>query len=483
MNALRKSLKYVLPALLLGVLSTACNDDEKGGNPIDNQPLLPKHELRGVWMATVWGLDWPMGNYGVEAQKKLYTDYLDHFVQLGINAVFFQVRGMGDAFYDSPYESWSSNITGTAGKDPGYDILNFLINEAHKRGIQFHAWMNPYRIATRSAATASFPALSSKIPAEWTKDYNKIRIYNPALPEVQQRITDIVKDLITKYPVDGIHMDDYFYPELDSGENMNDADEYALYGSEYASVEAFRRANVDKTVQAIQQTVISTRPEVVFSVSPTSNQDYNYGTLFADVPTWSQNGWVDLIIPQLYQASGSPSDASCFNSRLYWWSQFTYLNHLMVGYGYYRFGDTTAGEKFQSADELRTQFNFAATLRKVQGSLLYSAHYLTDNRIGITDVLAEIYSHRVLPPYLGRTPAETIAAPSSVSISGGTLSWSAVSGSSQYAVYQSNGNGQVATLIGTTESTGYTLPAKGSYFVTALLANYAESEPSGVVAY
>lgn len=130
--------------------------------------------------------------------------------------------GMADAFYDSQYESWSKYITGTSGVKPSYDVLGFLIEEAHKRNIQFHAWLNPYRISTRANKNSSFPQLDPKIPSELTKDYEKIRIYNPALPEVQTRITQIVKEIITKYDVDGIHMDDYFYPALEASESMNE---------------------------------------------------------------------------------------------------------------------------------------------------------------------------------------------------------------------------------------------------------------------
>lgn len=158
-------------------------------------------------MATVWELDWPMGAHDAASQKKKYTDYLDLFEKCGINAVYFQIRSKADAYYESQYEPWSKTITGEPGKNPGYDVLKFLIDETHARGMQFHAWINPYRVETRGSASAEFPALDPKIPASMVKDYNKIRVYNPALPEVQDRIAAIVKEIITKYDVDGLHID------------------------------------------------------------------------------------------------------------------------------------------------------------------------------------------------------------------------------------------------------------------------------------
>ena len=175
-------------------------------------PVIPPKDFRAVWIATVDRIDWP-NSYGstatkIASQKAYYERYLDTLQANHINAVMFQVRPMADAFYASPYEPWSKYLSGRRGTNPGWEPLPWLISETHKRGIQFHAWINPYRIAVRSSSSASYPTLESTIPAEWTKDYNKVRIYNPALPEVRQRIADIIADLLQKFDVDGIHFDD-----------------------------------------------------------------------------------------------------------------------------------------------------------------------------------------------------------------------------------------------------------------------------------
>src|SRR5699024_6571577 len=163
-------------------------EDPEPEPPEEDSLQFPEKEMRGVWMATVWELDWPKGNHDPESQRELYLAYLDQFQSLNINTVFFQVKGMGDAYYDSPYEPWSISITGTRGKDPGYDILQFLIEETHARDMEFHAWMNPYRIATRADNGAMYPDLHPSIEPGWVVSHEKIQIYNPAVPEVRERL-------------------------------------------------------------------------------------------------------------------------------------------------------------------------------------------------------------------------------------------------------------------------------------------------------
>src|SRR5690606_30184676 len=206
---------YSIAFLLFSIFLASCKKDDINPEPIEPDPpvtedelVFPKKEMRAVWVTTAWGLDWPQSDHNIESQKLQYIEYLDRFNELNINAIFFQVKGMGDAFYDSPYEPWSVAITGVRGQDPGYDVLKFMIDEAHARGIEFHAWMNPYRIATRANAGTSYPALHNSIESEWVVSHEKIQIYNPALPEVRERLANIVKELITSYPVDGIHFDD-----------------------------------------------------------------------------------------------------------------------------------------------------------------------------------------------------------------------------------------------------------------------------------
>jgi len=302
------------------------------------------------------------------------------------------------------------------------------------------------------------------------------------LPEVQERIVNIVKEIITKYDVDGIHMDDYFYPSLEASETMNDGAEFQKYGKDkFKNVEDFRRNNVNTVVRNIQKTIIETRPEVIFSISPAADMERNYNTLFADVNTWAKEGWVDVVIPQLYFATGN--DATSFNLRLDLWSQYTYENHLLIGYGIYKFGDSQYGSKFQSSDDLMKQFELASAKPKVKGSVLYSAKNLVENKVGIADAVKAIYGKKVLPPYLGRTAAVLPPTPDNIRLNGADLSWGAVSNVAYYAIYKDNGKERKADLVGITQGTSFKLSEKGVYFVTSLFKNNAESEISETVSY
>ena len=420
-------------------------------NPPAEKPamILPKKEMRAAWMATVWGLDWPEAKYGVAEQKKHYTDYLDKFKALNMNAVFVQVKGMGDAFYNSPYEPWSAAITGNRGVDPGYDVLKFMIDEAHARGMEFHAWMNPYRIATRAGTGSSYPALHSSVKPEWVVSHEKIQIYNPALPEVRQRLADIVKDVITKYDVDGIHFDDYFYPDPSSaGQMVSDDADYQKYRTANATKEEFRRTNVDQAIKGVYDVIVATNPQVVFSVSPAPDPDYNYKTLFADVKKWCEQGWLDVVMPQLYQEIGNRFND--FQARLAWWSQYNYKAVLMIGHGYYKFGDGTSPSAFQTTTELEKQFEMARRNKKVVGHLLYSAKYIPLNKIGITTKLGEIFKTPSVIPFLGRSVAPAPAEPANVRIEGNTLKWS-TTGNVRSVVYHTTDLQKEAVVVAITD--------------------------------
>lgn len=482
--------KRYIPLLILALIFGlgSCKKDNPGGNepnppgppkPPGTELAYPKKEMRAVWIATVWGLDWPQSKYDVASQKKLYTDYLDRFKQLNMNAVFVQIKGMGDAYYNSPYEPWSASISGVRGTNPGYDVMKFMIDEAHARGMEFHAWMNPYRIATRTGSGSSYPALHSSVQPEWVVSHEKIQIYNPAVPEVRQRLADIVKDVITKYNVDGIHFDDYFYPDPSSaGVMVSDDADYAKYGAGFSSKADFRRANVDKAIQGVYQAIVATRPNVVFSVSPAPNHNYNYNTLFADVRKWAQEGWLDIVIPQLYQEIGNPYND--FQANLSWWSQYSYKAVLMVGHGYYKFGDGTSPAAFQSTAELDRQFEMTRRNPKVVGNLMYSAQYITRNRIGITDKLAELYKDPAVIPFAGREVSAPPAEPTGVKVEGNKLKWSAT-GAVRSVVYYFADLKKEGVVLGITDQKEWNITKNGHYSVSTLNDDNKESKPSAPV--
>lgn len=490
-------LRYLL--VLAAIIFAACSDDDNEiiTPPTDSIDPLAKKEMRAVWITTAWGIDWPMSDYTQTGQKKLYTDYLDKCVELNINTIIMQIRPMGDAFYASSYEPWSAAITGTRGQNPGYDVLAFMIEETHKRGLEFHAWLNPYRIATRAESTASYPVLDPRINPEWVINHEKIQIYNPALPEVRDLLTNIVKEVITNYDVDGIHFDDYFYPDPSAaGVMVSDAADFETYGNgEYASIGDFRRANVDKAIQSVHDVIVNTKPGVLFSVSPAASDTYNYGTLYADVNKWCKEGWLDIVMPQLYS-----STASSFKERAHWWPQFSYKAVPIIGHALYKFGETAKDAlakadslQFQTVDELDLQFARTALEPKVKGNAMYSAKFLLENKIGIIDKLASIYKNPAVMPFIGRKTEADPTPATGVTISGSNLSWSAAS-NLRSVVYcfeyttDANGNlitipAEIATVVAITKDNSIALTAKGEYCITTLNGDNVESAISDKVIY
>lgn len=267
-------------------------------------------EMRGVWVSY---LDWNGWAKDEAGYKKAMDQTLDLCVQKGLNAVFLQVRPDGDAMYPSQYFPWSKFASGKQGKNPGYDPLAYAVQAAHQRGLQLHAWINPYRITgylnRYSDLCASNPAIvwakdGDSSNDRWVLCQNGEYYYNPAIPQVRQLIIDGVKEIVTNYEVDGIHFDDYFYPNLDDSktETWFDYPEYQAGGTSL-SVAAWRRNNVNELVKGVYSAVKSIRPQASFGISPEGYlQNLRKDTRqFTDVDTWmTQSGYVDYLMPQIY---------------------------------------------------------------------------------------------------------------------------------------------------------------------------------------
>jgi len=262
-------------------------------------------EMRAVWISTVYSADYPSTTNNAEAQKNEFIQKLEQAQALGLNTVVVQVRPKGDALYQSELNPWSAVLTGAQGTNPGYDPMAFMIAEAHKRGMEFHAWMNPYRITTSGTDVSALSAdnMARKHP-DWILTYNGAMYYDPANEEVQQYICDTVKEVVEKYDVDAIHFDDYFYPNLDDSkaETWFDYPEYQAGGTSL-SVAAWRRNNVNELVRGVYSAVKSIRPQALFGISPEGYlQNLRKDTRqFTDVDAWmTQSGYVDYLMPQIY---------------------------------------------------------------------------------------------------------------------------------------------------------------------------------------
>ncbi len=436
---------------------------------------LPPREVRAVWVATIGGIDWPREHFSEAAQKAWYEQMLDTLQKLNINTVYFQVRPKADAFYDSPYEPWSQYVTGYRGKAPTYDVLRWVIDETHRRGMSFHAWINPYRVDQKQRLKERFAQLDPKIPRNLVKDYRMVRVYNPAMPETRQRVCNIVADLLRKYDVDGIHLDDYFYPALVKGEKMRDEAEYRRYGKAFSSIADFRRAMVDSLIASMHDTIKAVRPNAVFSISPQGNYENNFNTMYADIEQWSRRGWCDVIIPQLYW-----STERWFLPRLKWFSEHaTAQTKLLIGYALYRFGANAKSAVYRTPDDLGAQIDSARANGRVAGAALYSAYWLMKNPVGINRIIAQRFPNPTLAPYLGQGTEEGPDVPQGLHADGRTIAWELVN-DCYYAVYRVVGDN--AELVQAVYDTKTTVKETGSYFVAAVRkGNNAESRPSKTI--
>lgn len=390
-----------LPLLLL-LLLVSC-----AGNK------TPKHELRGAWIATVVNIDWPKnGNDHLEKKKQDFLEILDFYESLNFNAVVVQVRTAGDAFYPTEMAPWSAYLTGTQGKasDPYRDLLEWMINTTHDRGMEFHAWMNPYR-ATFNLDTAALASTHdfNKHP-EWMIKYGKKYYYDPALSEVQDHLTAITNELVENYNIDAIHFDDYFYPYKIKGEVFQDSARYATHHLSGQSLGDWRRANVDSLISKLHHGIKSRKPWVQFGISPfgvwrNKSQDprgsetkagqTNYDDLYADPMSWLRNGWIDYLAPQIYWTLNHP--LASHKTILTWWDQNTENANLYVGNGAYR-AMSDKDPDWQKEDQLLKQVKLARKAEHVNGNIYFSAKSLMSGKDEVVSLLKEAYKYKALTP-------------------------------------------------------------------------------------
>ena len=316
-------------------------------------------EMRGVWVSSVYNLDYPSSPTTDSDKLKAEADeILDNCVKWGLNAVFLQVRPSGDALYKSDLFPWSKYLTGSVGTAPqdGFDPLEYWVEAAHKRGLELHAWINPYRI-TRSKDT-EWNALPSTHPAkmnpDWVVKYSDGNYYfNPGIPEVRDLVTRGAVEIVQNYDVDGLHMDDYFYP----GTDFNDAATYQKYGSSFSNIADFRRDSVNQLVAQLDTAVHNIDPDIQFGISPSgiwankstdprgsnSSGSEHYVSSYADSLYWIENGLVDYIIPQIYWEIGHK--LADFATLADWWNDAVAGSdvHLYIGMGAYRCADNPTG--------------------------------------------------------------------------------------------------------------------------------------------
>ena len=370
-----------------------------------------KSEFRGVWIATVSNIDWPgSGNYDSDSQKLEFTRLLDMHQRNGINAVVVQIRPAADAFYPSPYEPWSEWLTGRQGVPPSpyYDPLEFMIAETHKRGMEFHAWMNPYRAEFNIGRSSIAPTHITRIHPEWFLTYGDKRYFDPGNKDAQQYVTNIVKDVVSRYAVDGIHFDDYFYPYRIPGKEFPDDAKYQQYGNGM-NKEDWRRSNTDSIIVMISRVIKDENKKCQFGISPfgvwrngdkdlengsnTRAGQTNYDDLYADILLWLRNGWIDYVAPQIYWEIGHK--AANFEILVDWWGRHSYGKNCYIGLGIYKANSNAA---WKDKTQLPRQIEMLRNTPNIQGMIFYSSKILEKNPNGWSDSLRLNYFKESAPP-------------------------------------------------------------------------------------
>ena len=346
----------------------------------------PKREFRAAWIATVANIDWPskQGLPAIEQQQQ-FVSRLEKLKKLGCNAVIVQIRPCCDACYPSKIEPWSRYLTGRQGEAPFpyYDPLQFMIDEVHKRNMEFHAWFNPFRALMDCKINPNPPKHVTKTHNNWIINYGGKSYLDPGLPEAREYVINVIKDVVERYDIDAVHLDDYFYPYRIGKTVFGDAKSYALYGNG-KDKEEWRRNNVNLFIAQLHSSVKEMKPYVKIGISPfgvwrNSNRDpaegsqthagqTSYDDLYADVLLWMKKGWIDYLLPQLYWEHGN--HAASFTVLLDWWNKHTYKKQVYYGLGVYHLSEHNS--KY-SVNELLWQLKDIRKTNPSSGYSFYSA--------------------------------------------------------------------------------------------------------------
>ena len=470
------------------------------------QNYYPKREFRGAWIQCVNG---QFQGLSPDKMKNMLVGQLDKLQKVGINAIIFQVRAECDALYQSSYEPWSRFLTGVQGLPPNplWDPLQFMIDECHKRGMELHAWINPYRARTKGTVALS-PIHPAKRYPNLFVNYGGQMYFDPGYPESRKYICKVVRDIVSRYDVDAIHVDDYFYPYPNPGEDFPDNLSFAAYGRGFNNKDDWRRDNVNVLMKELHETIHACKPWVKFGVSPFgiyrnkqsspngSNTKglQNYDDLYADVLMWVNNGWVDYNIPQIYWEIGHP--AADYETLIRWWAKNAAARPLFIGQDVVR-TISKADLKDPSQNQMAAKYKLQHSLPTVKGSCQWYAAAVVENKGRYADMLSTVY-HRY-PALVPASPFIDDKAPGKVkklkpvwTPDGYILFWTAPHANDemdkavQFVIYRFNKNEQIniedpTHIVAITRNCFYKLPyekgnTKFQYVVTALDRLHNESK-------
>nr|WP_226383521.1 family 10 glycosylhydrolase [Paenibacillus massiliensis] len=378
------------------------NPSTDSGSSRPTPSVQASSSMRGAWVATVNG-DWPSASAKNSAQKQRqeFTALLDDLQAMGINAVFVQVRASGDAIYTSKLVPWSRYLTNTQGKDPGYDPLAFMIEETHARGMEFHAWFNPFRANTTSAKTGLASNHVVNEHPNWIVNTGSQLYINPGIPQARQHIIDAIMEVVNNYDIDGVHLDDYFYPYSGS---FNDDATYKESNGVFSNKGDWRRNNINVFVKELGASIHASKPKVEFGISPFGvwrNKSVDitgsntkagvtaYDTTFADVRTWIKQEYIDYVVPQVYWSIGFA--AAPYDTLVSWWAgevKGTKVK-LYIGHAPYKLGTPEKG--WQTAQQIIDQLAWNESYPEVKGDIFFSAQHLRKNPLGLSELLKSYY--------------------------------------------------------------------------------------------
>lgn len=457
-----------------------------------------KREFRGAWIQCVNGQFLGMSTSKIQSTLSYQLDELQ---KDGVNAIIFQVRPECDALYASPYEPWSRFLTGQQGKSPipYWDPLQWMIEQCHRRGMELHAWINPYRAKTKTTIELASTHIAVKNPSA-VFAYDGQFILNPGMPENREYICKVVDDIVRRYDIDGLHMDDYFYPYPAAGENIPDAELFKSNSNGIGNIGDWRRYNVNLFMKQLYDSVKSIKPWVKLGVSPfgiyrnkknspngsDTNGLQNYDDLYADVLLWINNGWIDYCVPQIYWQIGHT--AADYKTLITWWNQNASGRPLYIGEDIER-TVKYADPSNHNSNQMPAKFALHRQMHNVDGTVLWYAKAAVDNIGNYGSMLRNVYwktpSLQPLMPFIDKNAPKKVRKLKPVwTADGYMLFWTAPKGkgwkdeATKYVVYRFDKGDKVKTddaskVVAITTNTFYKLPyidgkTKCTYVVTSL---------------
>ncbi|MBR5084942.1 MAG: family 10 glycosylhydrolase [Prevotella sp.] len=478
-------------------------------NSVESLSSNSKREFRGAWIQCVNG---QFVGMTTEQMQKTLTFQLDELKKDGVNAIIFQVRPECDALYKSDIEPWSRFLTSRQGAAPApyWDPLQWMITQCHSRGMELHAWINPYRARTKTTKDLAPNHIAVRHP-DWVFSYDGLLILNPGIPEARDYVCAVVDDIVSRYDIDGLHIDDYFYPYPAAGQKINDEKTFAEHRNGFSNINDWRRDNVSVFVQQLSKTIHKRKPWVKFGVSPfgiyrnktsapngsDTHGTQNFDDLYADVLLWVNNGWIDYCVPQLYWEIGNK--AADYKTLITWWNSHAANRPLYIG------EDIERTAKYPDLDnaninQMRAKYKLHAQMPNVQGTVLWYAKAAVDNIGNYGTNLRQVYwKFPALQPTMPFIDDEAPKKPQKVKVlkmdNDHVLFWTAPKGKGwtdeacKYVIYRFNEKEKVnladpSKIVTITQQTFLKLPYKDGktrfvYVITAL--DRMNNESAGVV--